>query len=69
MIEKRTKITEWNRKASAEKWQEFRDELTKSESEAWEIMSATELSMTERYKKMGKTIVQSCHKNHREVHF
>ena len=49
MVEKRAKITEWNRKASAEKWQEFRDELTKSECEAWEIMSATELSMTERY--------------------
>ena len=52
-------ITEWNKKASPEKWEEFRRELEKAEKEAWDIMAMTDLSMTERYKKWEKLIYKA----------
>ena len=55
-------ITEWNKKASPEKWEEFRRELEKQENEAWELMSKTDLSMTERYNKWEKLIYKAAMK-------
>ena len=54
------KVTsEWNKRASPEKWEEFRKELEKSEREAWDIMQMSDKSITERYNKWEKLIYKA----------
>ena len=50
------KRTDWNYKASEEKWEEFRREIEKSVPKAKEIMTKTHIDMTQRYTKWERLI-------------
>merc|ERR1712083_498357 len=54
-----TLTSDWNLRASADKWQEFREEIQKSVPRAIEIMNEWRVDMTERYTKWERLIYKA----------